>query len=481
VSGPDPAPLVRDMPRAIRLELAPIGFGHQAYPALVTANSVKLSVDTANAARFPVDAAHPALDPTKYAVGQPYTPKLKSLALEFVAGHELRMEAYQPGPTTDMVFHIHPFGVAEAQATADGFSFLPDYSNEGELLIGLAGLQPPQTVSLLFQLADGSANPDAQGQPVTWSVLDASGWVVLPGEAILNDGTRGLINSGILSFALPSADPDPRLASGLYWLRAAVPTGAAGVCDTVAIHTQAVTAVRELTAGIGPDPMPLPAQTIKAAVTPIPGVAAIRQPYSSFGGRQAEQDESFYTAASERLRHKQRAVTSWDYERLVLRRFPEVYKAKCLSASLSDAPDGTRDRDNLGLVRLIVVPDIRGKSLFDPFTPKASAALLAYVADYLKPLLPGSARLEVDNARYVQVRIRVGVRFSDPNNPVFYKQKLNDELNRYLSPWAYDEGADIVIGRRIYAGSIINFIDQRPYVDYVAGIKLFSSENGASF
>jgi len=128
-----------------------------------------------------------------------------------------------------------------------------------------------------------------------------------------------------------------------------------------------------------------------------------------------------------------------------------------------------------------VVPDIRGKSLFDPFTPKASAALLADIADYLKPLLPGSARLEVDNARYVPVRIRVGVRFSDPNNPVFYKQKLNDELNRYLSPWAYDEGADIVIGRRIYAGSIINFIDQRPYVDYVAGIKLFSSEDGTSF
>ena len=479
--APDQTLPVRDMPRALRLELSPIGFGHQMYPGLVTANSIKLSIDTANAARFPVDASHPALDPTKYAVGQPYTPKLKSLALEFIAGHELRMEAYQPGPATDMVFHIHPFGVAEVQAATDGVSFLPDYGNEGELLIGLASLQPPQTVSLLFQLADGSANPDAESQPVTWSVLDASGWIALGGESILHDGTRGLINSGIASFALPAAAPDRRLPTGFYWLRAAVPTGAAGVCDTVAIHAQAVTVVRELAAGVAPDPMPLPALTIKAAVTPIPGVAAIRQPYSSFGGRQAERDDSFYTAASERLRHKQRAVTSWDYERLVLRRFPEVYKVKCMSASLADAPDGTRDSDNLGLVRLIVVPDIRGKSLFDPFTPKASAALLADIADYLKPLLPGSARLEVDNARYVPVRIRVGVRFSDPNNPVFYKQKLNDELNRYLSPWAYDEGADIVIGRRIYAGSIINFIDQRPYVDYVAGIKLFSSEDGTNF
>jgi hypothetical protein len=89
--------------------------------------------------------------------------------------------------------------------------------------------------------------------------------------------------------------------------------------------------------------------------------------------------------------------------------------------------------------------------------------------------------LAAAHARYVQVRIRVGVRFRDQNNPVFYRQQLNDELNRYLSPWAYDEGADIVIGQRIYAGSIIDFIEQRPYVDYVAGIKLFSSDDGQTF
>jgi Baseplate J-like protein len=474
----EPMELVRDLPRALRLELTPIGFGHQIYPELVTAKAIQLAADSANV------AAHirtTAIDPTQYVVGQPYTPTLKSFALEFVAGHELRMEAYQPGPTTDMVFHLHPFGVTEARAAADGFPFLPDYSNEGELLIGIAGFQPPENLSLLFQMADGSGNPDAENQPVSWSVLDTEGWVTLPAEAILEDATHGLINSGIATFALPPATPDPRLPSGLYWLRAAVPSGAAAVCDTVAIHTQAVSATREVTAGAAPDPVRLPAFTIKAPVAPIVGVAAVRQPYNSFGGRQAQQDDSFYAAASERLRHKQRAVTPWDYERLVLRRFPEVYKVKCISASLADAPPRTRDSDNLGMVGMIVVPDIRGKSLFDPFEPKASAALLADIASYMTPLLPGSARLRVQNARYVQVRIRVGVRFSDQNNPVFYRQQLNDELNRYLSPWAYDEGADIVIGRRIYAGSIIDFIEQRSYVDYVAGIKLFSSDDGQTF
>ena len=52
------------------------------------------------------------------------------------------------------------------------------------------------------------------------------------------------------------------------------------------------------------------------------------------------------------------------------------------------------------------------------------------------------------------------------------------ELNRFLSPWAYDEGADLVIGGRIYASSIIDFIESRPEVDYVAELKLFTDETG---
>ena len=388
------------------------------------------------------------------------------------------MEAYQRGPWSDMVFHLHPFGIAEANAAATGFPLLPDYGDEGELFIGLDGLRPPETLSLLFQMAEGSANADVDHPQVRWSVLDQGGWVDLPGEAVLQDGTRGLINSGIITLALPEAAPDARLPIGPYWLRASVAVGASAVCDTVAIHLQAALASRELV-DASADLTPLPPKTIKALFAPVAGIAAVRQPYASFGGRPAEDPHGFYASSSERLRHKQRAVTPWDYERLVLRRFPEIYKVKCLPATSNET--ATTARDPLGLVRLIVIPDTRGKSLFDPFEPKASSALLADIAGYLAPLLPGSARLSVENANYVQVRIRVGVRFADPNNPALWKQRLNDDLNRFLSPWAFDDGADIVIGRRIYASSIVNFIDQRPYVDYVAGIKLFSSDDGQTF
>src|SRR5260221_2416966 len=135
------------MPRVLRLELSPIGFGHQEYPALVTRKATELAIAASNVAAKTQNAA---FDAKGYAVNPPYTPKLKSLALEFVAGHEIRMEAYHGRPAADMIFHIHPFRVAEAQAFSDGFPFLPDYGNEGELLIGIARLDPPPNPALLI-------------------------------------------------------------------------------------------------------------------------------------------------------------------------------------------------------------------------------------------------------------------------------------------------------------------------------------------
>jgi len=179
----------------------------------------------------------------------------------------------------------------------------------------------------------------------------------------------------------------------------------------------------------------------------------------------------FYTRISERLRHKQRALTVWDYEHLILNRFPQIYKAKCLPA----------DPEQLGQVEITVIPDIKEKLPFNPFEPKAPSDLLADIQAYLSDKVPAFASLKVKNAHYVPIKVRVAVRFRPGHNEGFYKQLLNEELNRYLSPWAYEEGADIVIGGKIYANSIINFLEERDYIDYVAEIKLFSSEDGATF
>ncbi|CAD5372271.1 Baseplate_J domain-containing protein [Rubrivivax sp. A210] len=451
-------------------ELSAPDFQHAAYPALALQKSLELAAAIAN--KTGTTTVNPAL----YQLNPPYTPKVKSLSLDYSASVDLTLDA---GPaagtaTAERLFHVEPFGWRELQrqATQPGCPWLPQYSHEGELYIGLAQVNALQNVSLLFQVADGSANPELAPEPVQWSYLSGDRWLTLHEGGLLADGTRGFINSGIVEFALQPAKPSTLLAPGLYWLRAAITRRAGSVCDMVAIHANAV-AARFDDQDNAPDHLaePLPAKRIKAPVAPVPGLLGLQQPYTSFGGKTAERDGDFHVRVAERLRHKQRALTPWDYERLVLERFPHIFKVKCLSADPQAHPR------QAGLIELVVIPDIRNRFQYDPFEPKAPADVIRDIETYLQDKTPPCASVKVKNAHYVPVKVRCGVRFVAGADEGFSRLRLNEELNRFLSPWAYQEGEDLVIGGSVYANSLINFIELRDYVDYIAEFKLFTSED----
>ncbi len=456
--------------RYLLWELGEPDFQHRTYPSVATGKSIEMAAAIANR----TDGG--TIDAAAYQVNPPYTPRIRSLKVDYSSSSEIRLDG--PGPPDHRVFHVHPFGASdvESERSTDGALLLPRYDDEGELYIGLRGVRAPQNVSLLLQMAEGSADPDLESERVRWSYLCGDRWLSLDDGNVLLDTTRGLINSGILELALPAAAPGTRLPGGLYWIRAAVARRSASVCDTVAIHAQAVSAVF-VDRDNAPDhfSQPLPAGTIARLAAPLPEVAGVRQPYTSQGGRMAEAEAAFNTRVSERLRHKQRALSIWDYERLVLERFPEIYKVKCVPADLARHPDEP------GRVEVVVIPDIRNKSPFNPFEPKAPADLLADVAEYLRAKTSATADPVVRNAHFVTVKVHVWVRFRSGVDVGYHRRRINEELNRFLSPWAYEEGADIVIGGRIYANSIIDFLDRRPYVDYVADIRLFRSDDGESF
>ena len=451
--------------RCLALELNAPDFQHASYPIVASSKALALTAATAQGS---------SITASDYLVRPPYTPKLKSLSVGYRASLELRFDSERADRSLHRVLHIHPFGFCDIEAERDdaaGLPLLPPYASDGELYLGLQDLAPPQTVSIFFQVAEGSADPDLPQQPIRWSYLSGDRWLPLD-RHIVSDTTRGLRNSGIVELALPAHTASTRLRDPLYWIRASIARDTRAVCDIVGVHTQAVSATF-VDRGNAPEHFrdPLPAGSITQLAKAVREVAAVRQPYTSYGGRMAETDATWAVRSSERLRHKGRALTPWDYERLALQRFPELHKVKCIPAP----------PDQPGRVRVIVIPNIRNKLPFEPFAPKAPANLLAEVRDYLQQCAPSSAEIEVKNAHYVAVRVRLGVRFRSDGNEAFYKDQLSADLNRFLSPWAYEEGADIALGGKIYASRIVDFVDRLPYVDYVAGIKLFRSEDGVAF
>jgi hypothetical protein len=456
----EPTESVKKWGRYLYWQLKSPDFQHTNYPALATAKAAELAIALV---RVGGDTNKKFI-----LINPPYTPKLKSLNIEYTASISIDANSFSKPKSAERLFYIEPFGYAEFSLANNVDSyFLPQFDNQGELYIGLDDLKLPQNLSLLFQVAQGSSDADLTPKNVQWSYLSGNQWVVLAGDSIINDGTQGLINTGIIEFSLTSAAPNTLLSQNLYWLRASIKSNTQSVCDMVSIHAQAVQASFVIGQQSIENKHVLAANSIKKLQKSIAQIKRVQQPYSSFGGRENEPDEGFYRRISERLRHKNRALTQWDYEHLILQQYPEIYKAKCIPASMLGTDEAA------GTVKIILIPDIRQRLPFDPFEPKVSANLLYSVSQFLADKKALSAKILVSNAQYIPVKVQMDLKFHAGFNPQYYQTVLNNELNKFLSPWAYEKSIDIVIGGKIYANSIINFVEQRDYIDYVAGIKLY--------
>jgi hypothetical protein len=251
-----------------------------------------------------------------------------------------------------------------------------------------------------------------------------------------------------------------------YWLKFSIEKDADGINDLLAVNTQGIEAVM-VEDGYH---WRIPSGTIKTTVEHNVAVKKIDQPYPSFGGRKEEDDRFFYTRISERLRHKQRAITCWDYERLVLQQFPEIYKVKAIPCD-----------HEYSKVRLIVIPQLEKSSGIDPLQPRLPQAQLDNIQAFVNQYCSAFSSVSVLNPRYQHVKVRVSVRFKSGYNETVYRRHLNDEIKKFLSPWAFSGPHEIVFSSEVYANAVVNFLDKQESVSYVVGLKLFTSFNGEDF
>lgn len=409
----------------------------------------------------------------------PYTPVIKEISVNYRSSETVDLTRQQPtqdensyNSRVEQFFHILPFGAAENHphliATVDDIPLLPQFPDEGNLYVGINSLDPPQVLSVLMKVAEGSSNPDYAKQPLKWSYLYNNEWYSFSQLQILSDSTSGLLTSGIVTFDLPKAfnNTNTYLTEGLYWLRASVEHYSAAVCDLVAVQAQAVIATFS---DNGNDPnhlrLPLPAGTITDFVNGEASIEAISQPFASFGGSIKEQSEEFYVRVSERLRHKNRAITIWDYEHLVLQQFPAIYKVKCLNHTRYNTISDVHELSP-GHVSLVIISNTQNKNALDPLKPKTSLITLTQIEEFIDKIKPPCAHLHVRNPIFEEIQVEFNVKFKTGFDIGFYGQQLQAEIRQFLAPWTFGT-KDIVFGGRLHKSVVINFVEDREYVDYV--------------
>jgi hypothetical protein len=422
-------------------------------------------------------------DGTTPLLNEPYTPTLESLSLSYTAQTTLvavsSTEADDYADLDVQFFHVGPFGQMREhghQRSELGLGdtqvpLMPIHDRQGELLIGLENLGPGDSVSILFQIAEGSADPDVQAEDPEWFVLCDNYWRRLEDDNVTRDSTNRMLSSGVINFVIPArATTDNTLMpAGLVWLKATTRNDPASASLMVEVAANAVElrwVMSSEDAAAAHLSTALPEGSVTRLSKPIAQVMAVSQPYASFGGRPREHDDALRARAAERLRHKNRAISAWDYERLVLEAFPSVHRVKCIP----HARPGSWQVP--GHVLVVVVPDLRNRNAPDPLQPRVDADTITGITDFLRERCPGQAVVWVKNPAFQRLQVTCSVKFHPGYGFNHYKQELVQALVRALSPWAFEEGRPLGFGGRVYASALLNLVEEMPYVDYVTDFAL---------
>ncbi|MFH1373537.1 MAG: baseplate J/gp47 family protein [bacterium] len=422
-------------------------------------------------------------------LNEPYTPSIQSISLSYEAYSD-NVDIASPDlmafSNEDVQFyHIAYFGqMREHGYQRQQFDFvadksiplLPLYTNEGELLIGLKELKPNDSVSILFQVAEGSAAPDQQ-EDIHWSVLCDNYWNPLGKNEIGLDTTNQLLTSGIITFVIPSGATTNNtiLPGGMVWIKGVMAGNVTALCQLIEVSANAVE-VQFTEHDNDPSHLltALEKNRISKLKNGLPPIKSVKQPYASFGGAPEETDDAFATRVSERLRHKDRCITAWDYERIVLEAFPRIHKVKCIPHAREGAWLAP------GNILLVVVPDLKNKNAAAPLEPKVDADTISRITKYVQKRAGMQISVKVKNPDYQKVRLDFKVKFREGLEFNYYSNQLEKELIRFLSPWAYGGDRDISFGGKVYKSVLLDFVGDLDYIDYVKDFKMYSYTAGVS-
>ncbi|MCY7296522.1 hypothetical protein [Alteromonas sp. a30] len=362
----------------------------------------------------------------------PYTPLLDNFTIDYQTH---AVFSAQQAENLDMK-HIHPLGISPVTTVAGRFSALPRLDLRGYLYIGVSQVQLPGQVRLYFQLdpVDGSNIVDAPR--IDWHYLTDDGWQYFDssndGSArITEDSTFQLLDSGIITFDLPELNYRNNFIDGSkLWIRIGIAPSAIIDNENHArysrirnIYAQGVE-VQLASGDIAASHynQPLPELSINGMLQGPADVTEVMQPYPSFGAKPSEPQASLKVRASERLRHKDRALLAWDYERLVLAKFPELYLTRCFSVSQEHQPP----------VALVVVPINHNPNILQPKVP---LYLKRQIQRFVDEVSPEGVEVAVRDPIYEEVRVTVYAQIK----PEFDKERIEVEINQMLiesmTPW----------------------------------------------
>lgn len=459
------------------------GFGSAIYPDVVSAVTLYNSQILYN------DANGICAEPAAL----PFTPKLKSCTAAYSASVQYVFDHTAPVQATDKDYPVTcflygPFGnyavydqlnlvpaqtytIGDAATSVSGIPLYAAYRYDGFLYLAVDDLVPASNLNLYFELiskpimlTDTVTPVTDPSQDIAYYYLSETGWSPL---TVLSDGTHNLTCTGMTSVYIPA---DITMESNLmpktsYWI-AVVGKNSSAVAATVLLSTNGIKVQRSVQDTVVPAVQPelasvprIAAGTITKTKDPVPQLGTITQPFPSFGGRAAEDEQRMNQRVSYRLKTKDRAVVSLDYEMLIYQEFSDIY----YSNSFYNSTDQTTE--------VYVVKAIGSAAAPQAFLPMVSTEQIEQIRFFIQERTSAFSVVKVTNPVFQVISISAVITLLPGWEFSAVQQQVIAALQIYLSPWIKNvESVQVNIGQEITNVQVSSFIQTLPGVAAVAQV-----------
>ncbi|MFT5779471.1 MAG: hypothetical protein ACI837_002430, partial [Crocinitomicaceae bacterium] len=331
-----------------------------------------------------------------------------------------------------------------------------DLDNDGEFFIELKNVTSGSMISVYFELDDSlSHNEVINDRKLDMSYRQGDLWIRSSKKHVVRDDTNLLTRSGIMQMIIPNIGKETTLL-----LKIGTKSEPLKYPYLKGIYFNAIGAYC-LSEDGDIAGMPIEKNQITKVIGSYPNVKAVVQPCKSYGGLQHENERDFYRRTSHRLRHKDRALSSWDFEQLILDQFSDVEIVKCTNRNddfISEA----------GNVLLYVVSKNWKAYDYSIFGGDRLYAMQMFLQSRSSPF----SKIEVNNPKFEYLLVNCSIELIDETRSGLAIAELNQAIIDYLSPCSQIKDKHGGIGGNIVPASILSNMERLAYVSKVRGLSV---------
>lgn len=411
---------------------------------------------------------------------EPFVPLISGLSLNYKAHSALifnqSLFSENDFEQENSFYLISPFGVENtfSKNSVSKNTIVKSFNYEGELILGFDTIKQSFQLNLLFEIVKSENQNYEFSRKIDWYYFSADGWKLFNDGDMLYDQTMNLMKTGVLSFRAPSdiLATKNELDESNIFIKACSKNKTNQFSLIRSIRTNSVSASEVLNNSNQGESKHIPPYSVEGFLNPIEGVLNMEQHLSAIRGKNKESDMDFYIRSSELLRHKNRPITKWDFEKFILSKFSWLSNVKCSSIN--------RGNHQLN-IQLLCIKKIEEHENIDNI--KLSSAEKNEIKQYLKNYTSPFSKIEVINPVFEDLWIKCKVIFKNISNGKGI-QKLHVDFFNFICSWLYNPSEKSKIGVKIKKLDIINFLNNRPYISFITGISLIhvkKLENGIQF